>query len=64
MWRGILVVRESWETAAGDLAFEYDGDLSALEARLAAAELGSALAGQVLTIATPRGGTINVAAAV
>lgn len=61
---GILVVRSSAETAAGDLAFEYDGDLSALEARLAAAGLGSALAGQVLTIATPRGGAINVAAAV
>ncbi|MHC6219158.1 hypothetical protein [Arthrobacter sp. MMS24-S77] len=58
---GILLVRESPETASGDLAFEYDGDLTALLARLTAAGIEAARAGSVLTIATPRGGTISVA---
>jgi hypothetical protein len=57
---GILLVLESPETAAGGLAFEYDGDLAALEARLAAAGLKAARAGSVLSVAGPRGGTISV----
>ncbi|MDQ0032134.1 VOC family protein [Arthrobacter bambusae] len=57
---GILHVRESSETAAGALAFEYDGDLAALEARLAAAGLTADRAGSVLTVRTPLGGTISV----
>ncbi|MEW1823473.1 VOC family protein [Arthrobacter sp. NPDC080031] len=57
---GILSVRESSETAAGGLAFEYDGDLAALEARLAAAGLVADQTGSLLTIQAPRGGTISV----
>lgn len=59
---GILAVRQSAETAAGGLAFEYDGDLSALQVRLAAAGLAAARAGSVLTIPSPREGTISVVA--
>lgn len=59
---GILLVRQSSETAAGGLAFEYDGDLAALEARLAAAGLAAARTGSVLTIPSPREGTISVVA--
>ena len=60
---GVLLVRESPETAAGSLAFEYDGDLAALEARLTAAGLRAAfaLAGSLLTIQAPLGRTITVA---
>lgn len=39
---GILVVRKAPETAAGGLAFAYDGDLAALEARLTAAGVAAA----------------------
>ncbi|GAA4048296.1 hypothetical protein GCM10023063_39680 [Arthrobacter methylotrophus] len=60
---GILVVRKSAETAAGGLAFEYDGDLAAVDTRLAAAGLGSAMVGSVLTIPFPGEGTIRVASA-
>ncbi|WAH99344.1 VOC family protein [Arthrobacter sp. MMS18-M83] len=58
---GIMSVRKSPETATGGLAFEYGGDLAALEARLAAAGVAAALAGSLLSVATPRGGTISVA---
>jgi hypothetical protein len=58
---GILLVRESSEPAGGGLSFEYDGDLAALEARLAAAGLSAARTGSILTIQAPRGGTISVA---
>lgn len=44
---GILVVRKAPETAAGGLAFEYDGDLAALEARLTAARVAAALVAAV-----------------
>lgn len=39
---GILLARKAPETAVGGLAFEYDGDLAALEARLTAAGLAAA----------------------
>ncbi|UKA59257.1 VOC family protein [Arthrobacter sp. FW306-2-2C-D06B] len=58
---GILLVRESSEPAAGGLSFEYDGDLAALEARLAAAGLAPARTSSLLTIQAPRGGTLAVA---
>ncbi|UKA63253.1 VOC family protein [Arthrobacter sp. FW306-04-A] len=58
---GILLVRQSSETAAGGLSFEYDGDLAALEARLTAAGLRAARTGSLLTVQAPRGGTITVA---
>ncbi|MCX2749680.1 VOC family protein [Arthrobacter sp. MI7-26] len=58
---GILLVRKSPETATGGLAFEYDGDLAALEVRLAAAGLAAARAGSVLAVPDPLGRTISVA---
>lgn len=61
---GILLVRKSPETAAGGLAFEYDGELVALEPRLAAAGIAAARAGSVLTVQGPRGRTISVAGTV
>jgi hypothetical protein len=57
---GILLVQESPETAAGGPAFEYDGDLAALETRLTAAGLAAARTGSLLTIQAPRGGTVSV----
>ncbi|GAB3570518.1 hypothetical protein GCM10027405_35310 [Arthrobacter alkaliphilus] len=53
---GILSVRKAPATAAGGLAFEYDGDLAALEARLAAAGLTAALAAGSAALATGSGG--------
>ena len=58
---GILLVRQSAETALGSLAFEYDGDLAALEARLTTAGLKAARTGSLLSVQAPRGGTISVA---
>lgn len=58
---GLLLVRKSPETAAGDLAFEYDGELSVLEARLSAAGVAAVLAGSVLRVRGPRDRTISVA---
>lgn len=60
---GILLVRKSPKTAAGGLAFEYDGDLAALEARLATAGLAAAQASSVLTLQAPGGRTLSVARA-
>jgi hypothetical protein len=57
---GFLLVREASETTAGALAFEYDGDLAALEARLTAAGLEAARAGSLLTVQAPRGLTLSV----
>jgi hypothetical protein len=60
---GILLVRKSPDTVAGGLAFEYDGDLAALHARLVAAGLAAVQAGSDLTIQGPGGRTISVAGA-
>lgn len=57
---GILLARSSPETVAGELAFEYDGEPAALEARLSAAGVAAAMAGSVLTVQVPHGRTISV----
>ncbi|MEZ2390360.1 VOC family protein [bacterium RCC_150] len=57
---GILAVRQAPNTATGSLTFEYDGDIAALQVRLAKAGIKAALAAPVLTVPSP-GGSIRVA---